>query len=163
MKLGIIGAMDVEVATLKAKMENVNTRQIAGSAYFEGTLEGAPAAGNKVLFSISDGAGHFKQAQTSAVGRMIKQKRHFAYFTILRTIQLDRSSEGVGVRHNERAEFAVNLNTRQSSLFNVEGSDDSSNRAAFKAHAAGQMRSDVDLPLLAEMLLTGKQTLLKGF
>ncbi len=43
MKLGIIGAMDVEVATLKAKMENVNTRQIAGSAYFEGTLEGAPA------------------------------------------------------------------------------------------------------------------------
>ena len=43
MKLGIIGAMDVEVATLKAKMENVTTRQIAGSAYFEGTLEGTPA------------------------------------------------------------------------------------------------------------------------
>ncbi len=43
MKLGIIGAMDVEVATLKAKMENINTREIAGSAYFEGTLEGTPA------------------------------------------------------------------------------------------------------------------------
>lgn len=43
MKLGIIGAMDVEVATLKEKMENVNTREIAGSAYFEGTLEGTPA------------------------------------------------------------------------------------------------------------------------
>ena len=43
MKLGIIGAMDVEVAALKAKMENVSTREIAGSAYFEGTLEGTPA------------------------------------------------------------------------------------------------------------------------
>lgn len=43
MKLGIIGAMDVEVAALKAKMENILTREIAGSAYFEGTLEGTPA------------------------------------------------------------------------------------------------------------------------
>jgi len=43
MKLGIIGAMDVEVAALKAKMEDVTTREIAGSAYFEGTLEGTPA------------------------------------------------------------------------------------------------------------------------
>ena len=43
MKLGIIGAMDVEVATLKAKMENISTREIAGSAYFEGILEGTPA------------------------------------------------------------------------------------------------------------------------
>lgn len=43
MKLGIIGAMDVEVATLKAKMENVTTATHAGSAYFEGTLEGCPA------------------------------------------------------------------------------------------------------------------------
>lgn len=43
MKLGIIGAMDVEVATLKAKMENISTREIAGSAYFEGNLEGTPA------------------------------------------------------------------------------------------------------------------------
>ena len=43
MKLGIIGAMDVEVALLKEKMENVVVTQHAGSAYFEGTLEGLPA------------------------------------------------------------------------------------------------------------------------
>ena len=43
MKLGIIGAMDVEVATLKAKMENVTTQVHAASAYFEGTLNGCPA------------------------------------------------------------------------------------------------------------------------
>ena len=43
MKLGIIGAMDVEVAALKAKMENINTAVHAGSAYFEGELEGCPA------------------------------------------------------------------------------------------------------------------------
>ena len=43
MKLGIIGAMDVEVAALKAKMENVTTATHAASAYFEGTLEGTPA------------------------------------------------------------------------------------------------------------------------
>ena len=43
MKLGIIGAMDVEVATLKAKMEHVTTAVHASSSYFEGTLEGTPA------------------------------------------------------------------------------------------------------------------------
>lgn len=43
MKLGIIGAMDVEVATLKEKMENVTTCTRAGSVYFEGTLAGLPA------------------------------------------------------------------------------------------------------------------------
>ena len=43
MKLGIIGAMDVEVATLKAKMENVTAATHAGSVYFEGILEGTPA------------------------------------------------------------------------------------------------------------------------
>ena len=43
MKLGIIGAMDVEVATLKAKMESVTTATHASSAYFEGILEGTPA------------------------------------------------------------------------------------------------------------------------
>ena len=43
MKLGIIGAMDVEVATLKAKMEHVTTAVHAGSAYFEGMLEGCSA------------------------------------------------------------------------------------------------------------------------
>ena len=43
MKLGIIGAMDVEVATLKEKMENVTTCTRAGSVYFEGKLEGLPA------------------------------------------------------------------------------------------------------------------------
>ena len=39
-KLGIIGAMDVEVATLKEKMVNKTVRTIAGSGYCEGTLEG---------------------------------------------------------------------------------------------------------------------------
>ena len=43
MKLGIIGAMDVEVATLKAKMENVVAEIHADSAYCAGTLEGIPA------------------------------------------------------------------------------------------------------------------------
>lgn len=43
MKLGIIGAMDVEVATLKEKMEAVTVAVHAGSAYYEGRLEGCPA------------------------------------------------------------------------------------------------------------------------
>ena len=43
MKLGIIGAMDVEVATLKGKMEHVTVSNHAGSVYFAGTLEGCPA------------------------------------------------------------------------------------------------------------------------
>lgn len=43
MKLGIIGAMDVEVATLKELMEKKTERTIAGAVYCEGTLEGLPA------------------------------------------------------------------------------------------------------------------------
>lgn len=43
MKLGIIGAMDVEVATLKENMENKTEKVIAGSVYAEGILEGLPA------------------------------------------------------------------------------------------------------------------------
>ena len=39
-KLGIIGAMDVEVATLKENMEAMSVRTIAGSDYCEGKLEG---------------------------------------------------------------------------------------------------------------------------
>lgn len=42
MKLGIIGAMDVEVALLKEKMENVDVTCRAGSDYYAGTLEGLP-------------------------------------------------------------------------------------------------------------------------
>ena len=42
-KLGIIGAMDVEVATLKERMEDMSIRTIAGSAYCEGKLEGMEA------------------------------------------------------------------------------------------------------------------------
>ena len=42
MKLGIIGAMDVEVATLKEMMRNKSERTIAGSVYCEGTLEDLP-------------------------------------------------------------------------------------------------------------------------
>ena len=43
MKLGIIGAMDVEVAMLKERMENVVLATHAGSSCFEGVLEGTPA------------------------------------------------------------------------------------------------------------------------
>lgn len=43
MKLGIIGAMDVEVASLKDAMENVTVETRAGSQYVSGTLEGLPA------------------------------------------------------------------------------------------------------------------------
>ncbi len=42
-KLGIIGAMKVEVETLQEKMEHLSTREIAGMTFFEGTLEGLPA------------------------------------------------------------------------------------------------------------------------
>ena len=42
MKLGIIGAMDVEVATLKENMKNKSEKEIAGSVYVEGVLEGLP-------------------------------------------------------------------------------------------------------------------------
>ena len=43
MKLGIIGAMDVEVALLKEKMENSNVSCWAGMEFCEGLLEGTPA------------------------------------------------------------------------------------------------------------------------
>ena len=43
MKLGIIGAMSVEVEALKAKMEQINVAVHAGSEYFEGVLEGTDA------------------------------------------------------------------------------------------------------------------------
>ena len=42
MKLGIIGAMDVEVAALKAKMENKTESTVAGMVFCEGTLENLP-------------------------------------------------------------------------------------------------------------------------
>ena len=42
-KLGIIGTMDVEVATLKEQMENKQIRTIAGSEFCEGKLEGTDA------------------------------------------------------------------------------------------------------------------------
>ena len=43
MKFGIIGAMDIEVAALKEKMEQVTACTRAGSVYFDGLLEGVPA------------------------------------------------------------------------------------------------------------------------
>ena len=43
MKLGIIGAMEIEVATLKEKMEQVQVATHAGSTYYDGILEGSPA------------------------------------------------------------------------------------------------------------------------
>lgn len=41
-KLGIIGAMDVEIATLKAHMENLTVTERAGKEYCQGTLAGLP-------------------------------------------------------------------------------------------------------------------------
>lgn len=42
-KLGIIGAMDVEVATLKGNMQNKTVKTIAGMEFCEGTLENTEA------------------------------------------------------------------------------------------------------------------------
>ena len=39
-KLGIIGAMDVEVATLKEQMEGLEAANIAGMEFCTGKLEG---------------------------------------------------------------------------------------------------------------------------
>lgn len=41
-KLGIIGAMDVEVQTLKEAMKDLTVTEIAGSAFYAGKLEGLP-------------------------------------------------------------------------------------------------------------------------
>ena len=41
-KLGIIGAMQLEVETLVATMENKKERTVAGSRFYEGTLEDMP-------------------------------------------------------------------------------------------------------------------------
>lgn len=43
MKLGIIGAMQVEVEILLGKMENKTSRTVAGSEFHEGMLAGLPA------------------------------------------------------------------------------------------------------------------------
>ncbi len=43
MKLGIIGAMDIEVATMKEKMENSVQTVIADMEFCEGSLRGLPA------------------------------------------------------------------------------------------------------------------------
>lgn len=43
MKLGIIGAMDIEVAALKEAMGDLTTTVCAGMEFCEGTLEGVPA------------------------------------------------------------------------------------------------------------------------
>ena len=43
MKLGIIGAMDIEVATLKGNMESVVTHSRGGMTFFEGKLQGVDA------------------------------------------------------------------------------------------------------------------------
>ena len=41
-KLGIIGAMQVEVEILLSRMKNKTARTVAGSEFYEGTLEGLP-------------------------------------------------------------------------------------------------------------------------
>lgn len=42
-KLGIIGAMDIEITTLKESMEDLMVTQKAGTRFYEGTLLGLPA------------------------------------------------------------------------------------------------------------------------
>ena len=41
-KLGIIGAMDIEIQTLKEKMEDLTVTEKAGSEFYEGKLMGLP-------------------------------------------------------------------------------------------------------------------------
>ncbi len=41
-KLGIIGAMEIEVAILKSKLENVNVSKVGPMAFYEGVLAGLP-------------------------------------------------------------------------------------------------------------------------
>ena len=41
-KLGIIGAMDIEVQTLVQQLQDLSVTQKAGSEYYEGTLQGLP-------------------------------------------------------------------------------------------------------------------------
>lgn len=43
MKLGIIGAMSVEVETLKSQMQDVSVSECAGMEFYSGTLEGVNA------------------------------------------------------------------------------------------------------------------------
>ena len=40
--LGIIGAMDEEVAKVKEQMEDVETKQIASMEFLKGTVKGHP-------------------------------------------------------------------------------------------------------------------------
>jgi len=40
MKIGIIGAMDIEVAELISSMENIKKETISSTIYYEGTLQG---------------------------------------------------------------------------------------------------------------------------
>ena len=42
MKLGIIGAMDIEIQTLKENIAHLTVSQKAGTEYYEGTLQGLP-------------------------------------------------------------------------------------------------------------------------
>ena len=42
-KLGIIGAMDVEIETLKSAMEHITVTEKSGTQYYEGALNGLPA------------------------------------------------------------------------------------------------------------------------
>jgi adenosylhomocysteine nucleosidase len=43
MKVGIIGAMEVEVATVRRKLRDASRHEVAGVEVFEGMLEGTPA------------------------------------------------------------------------------------------------------------------------
>ena len=42
-KIGIIGAMEVEVSYLKGRLENATSQVIAGMEFAEGTFDGVPA------------------------------------------------------------------------------------------------------------------------
>ena len=43
-KLGIIGAMTIEIEALRSKMTNLTTRNVAGMSFYEGKLDGLPVA-----------------------------------------------------------------------------------------------------------------------
>ena len=54
MKLGIIGAMQVEVETLVSRLENLSCRTVAWSNYYEGKLEGLDV----VVVQLAEGTAH---------------------------------------------------------------------------------------------------------
>lgn len=55
-KLGIIGAMELEVESLHNAMEEKTAREIAGSVFYEGNLSGTPCVVVKCGFGTVNAA-----------------------------------------------------------------------------------------------------------